>query len=220
MKVIDLQNMNGMTDYALKIGQKLLVNKNPASNVSQQQQQPMVVTSTAVITATPQKTNVVPVTTTKPVGSANVVGAMSTITPIDTSKKQKDTIYHVVEQGETFYSISRQYQVKISDIIAWNKIKEYKLEVGKKLVVDAPEPKATAVGSTSPGTLLVPLPNNNLVVPLPGNAKVNDKYHIVQPKQTLYTISKMYNTTVEKLREWNSLPDNSISIGQKLRIKP
>lgn len=42
--------------------------------------------------------------------------------------------------------------------------------------------------------------------------------HIVQQGDTLYSLSKKYNTTVEKLQQLNRLSSNSISIGQELKI--
>ena len=40
----------------------------------------------------------------------------------------------------------------------------------------------------------------------------------VQKGDTLYSISKKFNLTVEDLKKKNNLPDNAISIGQKLRV--
>jgi len=43
--------------------------------------------------------------------------------------------------------------------------------------------------------------------------------HRVEKGDTLYSISKKHNLTVEQLRELNGLPDNAISIGQILKVK-
>jgi membrane-bound lytic murein transglycosylase D len=45
------------------------------------------------------------------------------------------------------------------------------------------------------------------------------KTHTVQAGDTLYSISRQYGVTVEQLRDWNDLPDNTIGVGQKLRIR-
>jgi len=211
MKVTELQNLNGMSDYSIKVGQKLFVNKNGATTNSTIQTRAVV--NQPVKTSNPPKTTVAPVITNKPVITTNNTQVVNNIIPIDTSKKLKDTIYHVIEQGETFYSISREFKVTISDIIGWNHIKEYKLDVGQKIVVGAPEPRAPSVYQS-------PVNNNTIIVPLPKNIISDDKYHSVQPKETLFSISKMYNITIDQLKKWNSLSDNSISIGQKLRVKP
>ncbi|MDO6737678.1 LysM domain-containing protein [Wenyingzhuangia sp. 2_MG-2023] len=44
-------------------------------------------------------------------------------------------------------------------------------------------------------------------------------HHIVQQKETLYSISKKYGLTVDALKKMNDLRSNDISIGQELRIK-
>ncbi|MDQ6902204.1 MAG: LysM peptidoglycan-binding domain-containing protein [Bacteroidota bacterium] len=44
------------------------------------------------------------------------------------------------------------------------------------------------------------------------------KIHEVQPKESLYAISKKYGVPVEQLKEWNNLKDNNLRIGQQLII--
>ena len=44
--------------------------------------------------------------------------------------------------------------------------------------------------------------------------------HQVVKGDTLYSISKKYDTTVEALKELNNLKDNTLSIGQLLKVKP
>ncbi|OYX83957.1 MAG: hemagglutinin [Flavobacteriales bacterium 32-34-25] len=46
----------------------------------------------------------------------------------------------------------------------------------------------------------------------------NDDYYEVQKGDTLYSISKKYNVLVEDLKQKNKLSDNTLSIGQRLRI--
>lgn len=43
--------------------------------------------------------------------------------------------------------------------------------------------------------------------------------HSVQKGDTLYSIAKLYNTTVEDLQKNNNLRDTSISIGQELKVE-
>ncbi len=42
--------------------------------------------------------------------------------------------------------------------------------------------------------------------------------YTIQPKDTLYSLSKKFGTTVEKLKELNGLTSNDIKIGQKLQV--
>lgn len=43
-------------------------------------------------------------------------------------------------------------------------------------------------------------------------------YHFVNDKDTLYSLARFYYTTVDKLKQWNNLTDNTIIIGQSLRV--
>lgn len=43
-------------------------------------------------------------------------------------------------------------------------------------------------------------------------------YHEIAPKETLYAISRQYNTTVEELMDWNGLDSFDIRIGQQLIV--
>ena len=46
----------------------------------------------------------------------------------------------------------------------------------------------------------------------------NEKVHTVQKGDTLYSISKKYNSSIEIIRKNNNLKSDIISIGQKLKI--
>ena len=51
------------------------------------------------------------------------------------------------------------------------------------------------------------------------NPKGNDdELHVVQKGQTLFAIATMYKTTPEKLKALNNLSDNTIVVGQKLKV--
>ena len=44
-------------------------------------------------------------------------------------------------------------------------------------------------------------------------------YHTVQAGNTLYSIARRYNVSIESLKQWNDLDGNMLSIGQKLEIR-
>ncbi|WP_068823956.1 glucosaminidase domain-containing protein [Wenyingzhuangia fucanilytica] len=44
-------------------------------------------------------------------------------------------------------------------------------------------------------------------------------YHIVERKETLYSIAKKYDLTVDELKKINHLRNNDLSIGQELRVE-
>jgi len=46
------------------------------------------------------------------------------------------------------------------------------------------------------------------------------KYYVVRRGDALGSIATMWNTTTDRLRGWNQLPNNTIKIGQKLMVRP
>ena len=44
-------------------------------------------------------------------------------------------------------------------------------------------------------------------------------YHLVKKGDTLYNIALRYDITVKTLKRWNKLEGDTISIGQRLRVK-
>ena len=56
-------------------------------------------------------------------------------------------------------------------------------------------------------------------VPKPRVVAQVEGEHIVQQGDTLYSLSKKYNITVDELKSLNNILDTGISIGQKLKVK-
>lgn len=108
--------------------------------------------------------------------------------------------YHIVKQKETLYSIAQKYGTTVQELVALNELTGNDLEVGQELVI-------------------VPLNGEKVQSKEPDLNSTEPVYHEVKEKETLYSISRKYNVQVDTLRKLNSLMDNSISVGQKLRIR-
>lgn len=115
---------------------------------------------------------------------------------------------HVVKASETLFSISRLYSVSVDDIKKWNTLTNNELSIGQELLVSA-----GGRSNGNPTKTVVDTPNTVNV------AAEGDKIiHTVDISQTLYSLSRMYNTTVDQIKAWNSLTANEISVGQKLIV--
>ena len=53
---------------------------------------------------------------------------------------------------------------------------------------------------------------------LPVEKPVLHILHVVQPRETLFGIAKNYNTTADKIKEWNKLEGTHLKNGQELII--
>ncbi|MCK5522497.1 MAG: LysM peptidoglycan-binding domain-containing protein, partial [Thiomargarita sp.] len=63
--------------------------------------------------------------------------AASTLPASEEAKAVKRD-FHLVQQSETLYSISKRYNVSTSEITAWNNLQDNSLSVGQKLWVSPP----------------------------------------------------------------------------------
>src|SRR6478736_282588 len=112
-------------------------------------------------------------------------------------------VIHQVSERETLYSISKRYAASITGILDANPNADSGLEVGELLKVPYTKTKSTSISTASASTS-----NSGATV-----------IHKVQPKETLFSISKLYNVSVDDIKSWNYMTDNSLSVGQDLRIK-
>lgn len=113
----------------------------------------------------------------------------------------QEGIVHKVAAKETLYSISRTYQVSLEDLKRWNNLSDNGLAIGQELIIK----KST---STRPQPVLHEQPQ-----PIARNGT-----HTVQQGQTLFSIARQYNISVDQLREWNQLGGNELKVGQSLYV--
>lgn len=119
-------------------------------------------------------------------------------------------IFHVVQAGQSYWSIAIAYQITIRDLEAWNNIsRNTPLQSGQRLFI----PGKDTAGFTTP----TPFGMIVLAAPDPDGRIV----HEVQPYQALSTIADAYHVTVDRLLALNGWQaDWPLQIGQKLLIDP
>ena len=70
-----------------------------------------------------------------------------------------------------------------------------------------------------PSTLSLSTPVKKTFSPAPTNTKPTYKIiHTIQAGETIYRVSKIYNVTVDNVKQWNNLAENTVEIGQELVI--
>lgn len=120
------------------------------------------------------------------------------------SKRKPDGKRHIVNAGETIYSISKQYNVSQDDIIKWNDLESTTLDIGQKLWVS--NPARFPAGDKTQESESETVQKEKVV-------------HVVDLGETIYSISKQYGVTQSEIIELNDLKDNNIAVGQKLIVK-
>lgn len=129
-------------------------------------------------------------------------------------------IKHKVEPKETLYALSRKYGVPVSQIVESNPNVEASIKIGQVVLIPSKATLSAAVNAavttptSTPAKPAAPAASNRTFTV---NQK-GEKIHIVEPKQTLYSISRMHGVTVDNLKAWNKLVDNNIEIGAELIV--
>ena len=147
---------------------------------------------------------------------------------------------HVVNQGESLYSIARRYGIAVNSIRSWNNLSADVIYPCSIIKVVAPQEPTPQPSMTEARTQDVPMSyiseakkeqpketpketlNETPVVKVVKKSDCDvvalDGEHVVQKGESLYAISRLYNVKVEQLRTWNTLKNDVISPCQKLLI--
>lgn len=138
-------------------------------------------------------------------------GGYGIIVPVKVATPGPDgKIYHIVESGQSLWSIAIAYQITIKDIETWNNLsRNTQLQIGQKLFI----PGKDTVGYATP----TPVGMVQKSTPDADGRVV----HTVAAYNTLTTISQAYNVSVDTILKLNGLQaDWPLQIGQQLLIDP
>ena len=119
----------------------------------------------------------------------------SLIIPAKSGSNPDNMFLYTVKKGDTLYSIARVYGVNVNSIKNLNYLTSNNLYIGQVLRI--PE---------------IYTKSDDMYVPDYVNYKV-------KRGDTLYSIAKAYGVTVDSLIQDNALKNNSLTIGQNLKIR-
>ncbi len=120
------------------------------------------------------------------------------------SLEGKQIILHKLDPKESYFSLGRKYNVNPAAIIDYNRNKA--LKIGDLIKIPTQRP---FVGSPTTSPAVEP------------NSTSEEEFvsYTVKPKETLYSIAKKFNTTIEEIKRINNLRISSLAIGQTLKLK-
>lgn len=114
-----------------------------------------------------------------------------------TSGDIKDFITYTVKKGDSLWKIAQAYEITVQELIDFNRLNSTVLTIGQTLLI----PVAGTLPPENSGTTQ-PTPNTYTVV----------------AGDSLYSIAKKFNVTVDELKKANNLTNNLLTIGQVLTI--
>ena len=108
---------------------------------------------------------------------------------------------HTVIKGDTPYNISKKYGITVDELLKWNpKVKDGKLAIGDVITVKTGTANAVATKTPAAST-----------------SSQTEKI-ILQPKQTVYGITKQYRISETELRKLNPELDSHLKIGDEITL--
>lgn len=173
--------------------------------------------------------------------SSNVlhVGDTLLISSADSTGDDGNDNYYVVNSGDTLWSIARKYNLSVNELKALNNLSSNALSVGQRLIVgkESSNDYVVSAGDTlwaiarkfnvsvDDIKALNNLSSNNLSIgmtlkiPLYSN-KQNEEtnVYVVKSGDSLWSIARMFNSTVDEIKSLNGLKSNVLRIGQRLVV--
>lgn len=132
-------------------------------------------------------------------------------TPVNTEKTTPpgSTVYHDVKKGETLFGIAKKYNTTVQELERLNPVLKDGLKAGQRILISE--------GTTSSTTVVQDEDDTAINEPV---EEATDEYfiHIVQKKETLFSISNLYVVPVKDIIALNPGSENGIKPKQNLKI--
>jgi len=140
-------------------------------------------------------------------GKSYALSSQQRLKKLQNTKQGNNTtrIEHIVQNGESFWEISRKYHVDMHKLAKWNgmAVKD-PLKQGQKLVVWSSSKAATARVSA--------------VTTHNPNSTVKSISYTVRNGDSLSSIASKYRVDVKDLHRWNTIKGKYIQPGQRLKL--
>lgn len=141
-------------------------------------------------------------------------------------------ILHTIRRGETISKIAKQYSVPPEMIVAWNGLKSvHRIRAGQQLALyivdDSTHEKINRVKSKTAAVTSEETSSRNVIVltadkkrgAVQSAEEEEFSWYQVKAGDTLWNISRKFNTSPKKIKLWNNLKSNLIHPGSKLKLK-
>lgn len=136
----------------------------------------------------------------------------------DDKARKIDTVravegFHLVIKGETLYSISKAYGIKLKDLRRLNELESNEISLGQLLRV------SEEIAASNLEEEVVPVDTTTALAADKIDTLAGFSTHLVQTGETLLTIAREKKVRFDSIMKWNQLTSDYLRIGQKLLIK-
>jgi len=240
--ITELKNLNNLTTNNLSIGQVL---KLPTSNEEELPNNDTVIYTvkggdSLYAIANKYNTTVDAIKKLNNLINNNLSIGQQLKIPSTKEDDNNEYTFYTIESGDTLYSIAKKYNTTANIIKELNNLSSNLLSIGQilKIPTTSSEEQTYLTYKVVSGDNLYSIARiynttvdaikklNNFtsnilsigqILKIPTNTNNYTIYTVVSG-DSLYSIAKKFNTTINKIKELNNLSSNLLSIGQKLKI--
>ncbi len=137
-------------------------------------------------------------------------------------------VLHTIKRGETISKIATKYSVPKELIAEWNGLKNiHSIRAGQRLALYIVNHGAAATAANSGKKVRAKSTTDNLIVlaetkktlSAAADEKNSFSWYRVRSGDTLWKISRRFNTSPKMIKAWNNLESNLIHPGSELKLK-
>ena len=203
--VKDIVKLNNLTNNTLTIGQQLIIPISDEITKPETTYKNYVVQKGDSLYSIATKNN----TTVDEIKKINNLTSnmlsIGQILKLPSEVKQEEITMYTVQKGDSLYSIAKKFGMSVDELKSLNNLTSNNLAIGQQLMIKSttgdepinPEEECIGTGYVEPQYVI----------------------YTVQRGDSLYTIARKYNTSVDNIKALNNLTSNNLSIGQQLKIK-
>ena len=203
--VKDITRLNNLTSNNLTVGQLLIIAIDDNATSTPTTYKDYVVQKGDSLYSIANKNNITVDELKKINNLTSNMLSIGQVLKLPTQDKGEEMTMYTVQKGDSLYSIAKKFGITVDEIKSLNNLTSNNLAIGEQLMIkgstgDEPiNPEEECIGT--------------------GYAEPQYIMYTVQRGDSLYTIARRYNTSVDNIKALNNLTNNNLTIGEQLKIK-
>ncbi|MBF0694145.1 MAG: LysM peptidoglycan-binding domain-containing protein [Flavobacterium sp.] len=156
----------------------------------------------------------------RPYGSQTAVASRVTTSSDDSdSRYVTKTKTYKVKRGDNLSTIASRHNVSLSDLKKWNKLRSNTIAAGANLKIVSSQKIAVPAKKTAKAPVVKSeaIAVADSIAPKTSKLAVDGMY-TVQAGDNLSAIARKNNVSINEIKEWNDLADNTVQVGKKLKV--
>ncbi|MDQ3278739.1 MAG: glucosaminidase domain-containing protein [Bacteroidota bacterium] len=127
--------------------------------------------------------------------------------------------FHLVTEGETLYSIAQIEGIRLESLLEYNQLADNApVQAGEKLHLKSQAPARPRLLSFFARKKDQEPQPEKVIERKETKAAPQVIVHVVQPKDTMYSIARKYEVGVDDVKKWNEMQSSDLKIGQQIKI--